>query len=117
MKVFPLSLRIFILNCPVCFAVIKFLSASLIYLSVSTNYPGKISEIYCVVLQVAPESKIQLVSCDLYPKFLLGISTLEYIHAIDAYILCASLLSVLFSNVLSIFFNLYAQFLGFSVFQ
>ena len=39
------------------------------------------------------------------------------IHAIDAYIFCESLLSVIFSYIWSIFFDLYAQVLGFSVFQ
>ena len=54
-----------------------------------------------VVRQVAPETKIQLVSCNLFSSFLLGIYALEYIHAIDAYILCDSLSSVLFYNIFS----------------
>ena len=61
---------------------------------------------------VAPESKIQLVSWKLYAKSLLGIYSLEDIHAIDAYIFCDSFCSVLFSGVWSIFVNLYAQVLG-----
>ena len=87
------------------------------YLSVTTNKPGIKPEISGVTWQVAPESKIQLVSCKMSPKCVLGISALVYICAIDVYILCDSLLSVLFSNVLSIFVYLYACVLGFSIFQ
>ena len=87
------------------------------YSSISISDPGKKSGIYCVVGQVSSESKIKLVSCELSTKSLLGLSTLEDIRAIDAYIICGSLLSILFPDVLSIFFNIYARVLGFSVFQ
>ena len=117
MKDFPLSFRIFIWASPVYFAVTKFSSATSIYLSVFLNEPGIKSKISGVMWQVAPESKIQLVSCKLSPKFLLGLYELEYIYAIDTYIVCYSLWYVLFSDVLYIFVDLYARVLGFSVFQ
>ena len=65
MKGFTLLPCISIWDCPVSFAVTKFPYESLIYLSVSVNDPGIRSEISGVVLQVAPESKTQLVSCEL----------------------------------------------------
>ena len=118
MKGFPLSLRIFIWTYPVFFFTVKKCpSATWIYLSVSTNDPSIQSEISGAVWQVAPESKIQLVSCELSPKYLLGISALEDISAIDVYIFCDSIWYVMFYDVLSIFVNLYALVLGFSVFQ
>ena len=117
MKVLPLLSQIYILTYTVCFDVTKFPSATSIYLSVSTNEPGIKSEISGVMWQVAPESKIQLVSCELSQKSLLGMSILENIYAIDAYILCDSFLSVLLSNVLSIFVDMYERVLGFYVFQ
>ena len=61
------------------------------HISVSTNEPGIKSEIYGVVCQVASKSKIQLISCNLSPKSLLGLSALEDIRAIDAYIVCDSI--------------------------
>ena len=67
--------------------------------------------------QVAPESKIQLVSFNLSLGYFLGISALENICVIEAYIFCDQLWYVLFSDILSIFVDLYAHFLGFSVFQ
>ena len=95
----------------------KFSSKNSIYLYVSTNEPGIKSEISGVMWKVSPEYKIQLVSCELSPKYIPVTSSLEDIHAIYVYILCDSLWSVLLSDVLSIFIDLYAQFLGFSVFQ
>ena len=53
--------------------------------------------------QVAPESKIQLVSYDLSSKSLLGIYALEGICAIDEYIFCWLLLYVLISNAFIFF--------------
>ena len=117
MNGFPLLLRIFIWTYPVYFSVIKFPSATLMYLSVSTIDTGIKYEISGVMWQVAPESKIQLVSCELYPKYLLELSSLEYIRAIDAYIFCESFCSVLLYKVLSIFFNLYKRFWRFLVFM
>ena len=67
--------------------------------------------------QVAPESKIQLISCELYPKYLIGLSALKYICAIDTYIFCDSLLSVLFNNVSSICVYIYAQVLRFPIIE
>ena len=58
-----------------------------------------------------------MVSCKLSPKSILGFFVLKYICAIDAYIFCGSLWSILFYGVLYIFVNLYAWVLGFSVFQ
>ena len=54
-----------------------------IYISFYNIEPGINSKISGVVWQVAPDSKIWLVSCELSPKYLIGISTLEYICAID----------------------------------
>ena len=48
-------------------------------------------------------------------KYLLGLSELEYIRAIDVYIFCDSILYILFFSVLSIFVDLYALILVFSV--
>ena len=67
MKDLPLYSSTSIWNYPVCFDVMKCLSATSIYLSVSTNEPAIKSEISGVMWQVAPESKIQLVSCGLSP--------------------------------------------------
>ena len=67
--------------------------------------------------QVAPESKIQLVIFNLSPRSLLGLSALDDIHAMDTYIFCEPLSYVLFSDILSIFGDMYAKVLGFLVFQ
>ena len=117
MKGFPLSSCIFISTSRVCFAVTKTPYENSTYLSVSTNKPGVKSEISGVMWQVAPESKIKLVSCKLSPKSHPWISALKYIRAIYAYIFCDLLWSVLFTNVLSIFVDLYLQVLGFSMFH
>ena len=61
------------------------------------------------MLQVAPESKIQLISCELSPKYILGLYALEDIRAIDVYIFCEFLSYALFSNVLSISIDMYAR--------
>ena len=87
MKVFLLSSHIFIRTRPFCFAVTWCLSATSIYSSVSSNDPGMKSETYGVIWHVAPESKIQLVNCELPPNFSLEHSSLPDICAIDAYIL------------------------------
>ena len=79
--------------------------------------PIYIYNIYGVMWQVTAVSKIKLVSFKMSPKSLLGVSELEYIRAIDAYIFCDSLWSVLFYDVLSIFINLYGQVLCFYTFQ
>ena len=71
------------------------MSATSIYLSVSSNEPGMKSETYGVMWHVAPESKIQLVNCELSQKLLLGHSSLPDIHAIDAYIFWSLLFSPL----------------------
>ena len=117
MKVFPLLSRIFVWCSPVCFAVKKIPSENSIYLSVSSNDTGIKSEIYGIMWQVAHKSKIQLVCCELSPKYLLGISALKYICAIESYIFCDSLWSVIFFNVLPIFVDLCARVLVFSMFQ
>ena len=67
--------------------------------------------------QVAPDSKIQLVSCEMSPKYLLYISAKEWIRAIYVYIICYLIWSVLCFSVLSIFVDIYAPVLGFYVFQ
>ena len=40
------------------------------------------------MIQIAPEYKIQLASCELYPKSLLGLPTVEEIRSTDVYIFC-----------------------------
>ena len=61
----PLSSQIFIPSYPFCFAVTWCPSATSICLSVSSNEPGIKSETSGVMCHVAPESKIQLVYCEL----------------------------------------------------
>ena len=114
---FILSSRIFILTSPVCFTVTKFLSATSIYLSISSNDTSTKSEISGFVWQVAPDSKIQLVSCKLSPEYLLGIYALEDICDIDVYFLFDYFYFSLFSDVLFIFVDLYAWVLWISAFQ
>ena len=50
------------------------------------NEPGIKSETSGVMWHVAPESKIQLINCELSAKFPLGNLSLSDIRAIDAYI-------------------------------
>ena len=95
---FPLSSHIFIWTSHIVFAVMKRKSKNSMYLSVSANDPGIKSEISGVIWKVSPESKIQLISCELSPKSLLGISSLEDICAIDLYIFCDSLWSLLLTT-------------------
>ena len=116
-KGLPLLSCIFIWTFTFCFAATKFSSATSVYLYVSTNEMGIKSEISGVMWQVAPESKFQLFSCKLSPKYLLGLYPLEEIFYIDAYIFCELFWSVILSEVLSIFADLYAQVLGFYVLQ
>ena len=75
MKGFPFLSQISIWSYPLCFDVKKFPSGNLVYLSVSTNEPSIKSKISGVMWQVAHESKIQLLSCDLSLYFILGFST------------------------------------------
>ena len=105
-KGFLLLSRIFIWIYPVFFAVTKFPSETSIYLSVSTNEPCIKSGISGVIRQVASESKIQPVSWNLSPEYLLGLLALGDICDTYAYIFCDLLSSVLFSEVLSIFLDL-----------
>ena len=94
----------FYLNFPCLFCCNEILIYNFnIYLSVSNIETGTKSEISGVMWQVAPEYKIQLVSCKVSPKYLLEISALEEIGSIDAYIFCELFCSVLLSDVLSIF--------------
>ena len=67
--------------------------------------------------QLVPESKMQLVSCKLPPKYLLGVSTLEGIHSIDAYIFMRLILFCTFVWFLIYFCWFYAQVFGFYMFQ
>ena len=117
MQSFPLSSWIIIWTFPVHFSMTKWPSATSIYLSVFTNGPGIKSEISGVMWQVAPKYKPQLVRCELSPKSLLGIYALEKTCSIDLYIFSDFLWSILFSKSLSIFVNLYARDLVFSMFQ
>ena len=87
MKGSPRSSHIFIRTWPFCFAVTWCLSATSICLSVYYNEPGIKSKTSGVMWHVDPESKIQLVNCELSPKFSLGLLSLTYMRAIDAYIL------------------------------
>ena len=66
-KVYPLSSNICMRTDHFCFAVTWCLSANSINLSVSSNDPGMKSVTSGVIWQVAPESKIQLVNCELSP--------------------------------------------------
>ena len=95
MHVFLISLHICIHTWPFCFAVTWCLSATSMYLSVSSNDPGMKSETSGVIWHIAPESKIQLVNCELSPYFSLLRSSLLDIRAIDVYILWSSSFSPL----------------------
>ena len=53
--------------------------------SVSYNEPGIKFETSGVMWHVAPESKIQLVNCEMSPKSPLGHSSLTYMSATDTY--------------------------------
>ena len=86
-NLFPLSLHICIRTDHFCFAVTWCSSATSIYLSLSLNDPGMKSITSGVIWHVAPESKIQLVNCELSPYFTLLCSSSLDIRAIDAYIL------------------------------
>ena len=66
-KVSLLSSNICMRTDPFCFAVTWCPSATSMNLSVSSNYPGMKSVTSGVILQVAPESKIQLFNCELSP--------------------------------------------------
>ena len=87
------------------------------YLSVSTSDPGTKPGIFRVMLQVTLDYKIQLVSCKMFLKCILGLSMLKDLHAIDAYIFSNSFCSVLLSDAFIIFINVYAQVIGFYVLQ
>ena len=105
MKGFPLSSRIFILTYSVYFAVKKCPYATSIYLSFSNNDPVTKYEISDVMWQFTPEYKTQLVSYKLSTKYTPGISALDGICAIEAYILCNSFCYELLYYVLSIIFD------------
>ena len=85
------------------------------YLSVSTSDPGTKPRISRVMLQVTLDYKIQLVSCKMFLKCILGLSTLK--DLLDAYIFSNSFCSVLLSDAFIIFINVYAQVIGFYVLQ
>ena len=95
MKGFPLSSHIFIHTWTFCFAVTWCPFATSMYLSVYSNDPGMKSETSGVMWHVAPESKIQLVNCELSPYFSLLHSSLLDIRSIDMYILWSLLFSPL----------------------
>ena len=95
MKVFPLLLHICIRNDPFCFAVTWCPSGTSMYLSLSSNDPRMKYETYGVMWHVDPESKIQMVNCELSPYFSLLQSSSQDICLIDAYILWLSLSSPL----------------------
>ena len=103
MKGLPSLSRIFIWIYPIYLAAIKCLSAISMYSCDSYIDPGIKSKISGVVWQVAPESKIQLVSLEVSPKSLLGIFALDDMCTIDTYMFCGSIWYVLFSDVLYIF--------------
>ena len=91
MKGFPLSSHIFIRALTFCFPVTWCPSATSMYLSVCSHGPGMKSETSGVIWHVAPESKIQLVNCELSPYFSLERLSLLDMHAVDAYIFWSSL--------------------------
>ena len=62
---FPLLLHICICTEPFCFALTWCPSATSINLSISSNDPGMKSVTSVVIWHIAPESKIQLVNCEL----------------------------------------------------
>ena len=103
MKGLPLWSHIFLFELHLFVSLWKLSSAISIYLPVSTNEPCIHSYISGVMWKVAPDSKFQLVSCDMSP--------------IDAYTFYDSLWSVLFSNILFILVDPYTQVLCLSVFH
>ena len=98
-KVSLLLSHIFIWTCNFFFAVMLCLSATLIYLSISYNYPGIKYETCGVIWYIVPESKIQLVNWELSQKSLLELSSLPDIRSMDSYIFWSLSLSP-FSNYL-----------------
>ena len=84
MKGLPLSPQICIGTSPVCFSVTKLSFETSMYLFIYTSEPVTESQIYGVMWQVSPDSKIQLVSWKMYPKYLLGLYIPEEICVIDA---------------------------------
>ena len=67
-----------------CYEVISV--RNFIFLSVSSNENGIKSETSGIMWKVAPESRIQLVNCELSAKFPLVHLSLPDMRAIDAYI-------------------------------
>ena len=117
MNGFPLSSFMFIWTCSVYFYVAQCTSETSIYVSVYNSDPGTKCEISGVMWHVPSKSKIQLVSCEMSPKYFLGIYLSRDIRAIGAYIFWDSFCYVLFSDFLSTFVDLYAQCFGLSIFQ
>ena len=68
MKGLPLSLHIFIWTSPGCFTVIKSPPTTSMCSSIYTIETGTKCEISGFMWQVAPESKTQLISCNLSPN-------------------------------------------------
>ena len=104
MKGLSLSSCMFIWTSNVCFYVNKFPSAASIYFHIQSD-PGTKPEISDFMLQVPPQYKLKLVSCELSQKSVLLFSTLEDICAIDIYVFCDSFFSLLFFGVINIFVN------------
>ena len=86
-------------------------------LSISRSDTCTKSEIYGVMWQVAPGSKIQLVIYELSPEYLLTLPTLEDIRAKYMHILCDSFCSVILPASFSVFVHIYAQVFVFYAFQ
>ena len=105
-KVSPLSLNICMRTDPFCFAVTWCPSATSMNLSVSYNDPGMKSVTSGVIWQVSPESKIQLVDCELSPSSLFLLTSSFDIRAIDAYTLRSSSSSLLSFALLPFYFEL-----------
>ena len=110
MTVFPLSSPIFVWASPICFAVTKFPSATLIYLSVATNNPGIKSEIYGVVWQVAPESKIQLGSCKLFKISFRYFCIWRHTCHIHVYLLGLNFICTVFRRLIYFCWYVYTSF-------
>ena len=105
---FPLSLHIFIWTPPICFSVKKIhLKLQWIYLFTTVSLVKNLN----LQFHVMSWSWVYnpMISCDLSPKYIPGLSTLEDIRSIDAFIFCALFHYALFSDSLSIFVDLYAQ--------
>ena len=85
---FMLLLHTFIWTCYYSFTATWFPYTTSIYLSISSNKPGIKSGTYGIIWHISTESKIQLVYCNLLPKYIIELLSLPDIFSIYAYIFC-----------------------------